>query len=136
MTAAKNLLRRMGYTLRKGNARNTSVLYSVANRLRVSSFARNVENHFGETEEKRKEPFIPLNEGTLYGAGALQKNILALIPANKATISRALEAERSQHVRHILLFAIMPPHSFSLQYPFLPFMMRAGTFGFMRHPVL
>ena len=91
MTAAKNLLRRMGYTLRKGNA----LQYSVANRLRVSSFARNVENHFGETEEKRKEPFIPLNEGTLYGAGALQKNILALIPASKATISRALEAERN-----------------------------------------
>ena len=54
-----------------------------------------MENHFGETEEKRKEPFIPLNEGTLYGAGALQKNILALIPASKATISRALEAERN-----------------------------------------
>ena len=54
-----------------------------------------MENHFGETEEKRKEPFIPLNEGTLYGAGALQKNILALIPASKATISRALEVERN-----------------------------------------
>jgi len=54
-----------------------------------------VENHFGETEEKRKEPFIPLNEGTPYGAGALQKNILALIPASKATISRALEVERN-----------------------------------------
>ena len=54
-----------------------------------------MENHFGETEEKRKEPFIPLNEGTPYGAGALQKNILALIPASKATISRALEAERN-----------------------------------------
>ena len=51
--------------------------------------------HFGETEEKRKEPFIPLNEGTPYGAGALQKNILALIPASKATISRALEVERN-----------------------------------------
>ena len=63
-------------------------------RLRGSSSAR-VENHFGETEEKRKEPFIPLNEGTPYGAGALQKNILALIPASKATISRALEAERN-----------------------------------------
>lgn len=54
-----------------------------------------MENHFGETEEKRKEPFIPLNEGTPYGAGALQKNILALIPASKATISRALEVERN-----------------------------------------
>ncbi|GAB7506241.1 hypothetical protein Bwad004_27560 [Bilophila wadsworthia] len=54
-----------------------------------------MENHFGETEEKRKEPFIPLNEGTPYGAGALQKNILALIPASKAIISRALEAERN-----------------------------------------
>ena len=54
-----------------------------------------MENHFGETEEKRKESFIPLNEGTPYGAGALQKNILALIPASKATISRALEAERN-----------------------------------------
>lgn len=64
-------------------------------RLRGSSSAR-VENHFGETnEEKHKEPFIPLHEGTLYGSGALQKNILALIPASKATISRALEAERN-----------------------------------------
>ena len=36
-----------------------------------------------------------MNEGTPYGAGALQKNILALIPASKATISRALEAERN-----------------------------------------
>lgn len=73
MTAAKNPSRRMGYTLRKETLCNTIVLYSVANRLRVSSFARNVENHFGETEEKRKEPFIPLNEGTPYGAGASKK---------------------------------------------------------------
>lgn len=36
-----------------------------------------------------------MNEGTPYGAGALQKNILALIPASKATISRALEVERN-----------------------------------------
>ena len=45
-------------------------------RLRGSSSAR-VENHFGETnEEKHKEPFIPLHEGTLYGSGALQKIFL------------------------------------------------------------
>ena len=49
----------------------------------------------GKPRKKRKEPFIPLNEGTPYGAGALQKNILALIPASKAIISRALEAERN-----------------------------------------
>ena len=95
MTAAKNLPRRMGYTLRKGNALQYERPLLRCHRLRVSSFARNVENHFGETEEKRKERFIPLNEGTPYGAGALQKNILALIPASKATISRALEAERN-----------------------------------------
>ena len=76
-------------------------------------------------------------EGTHYGTGALQKNILALIPASKATISRALEAERNVGMSGIiLLFAIMPPYSFSIQYPFLPFIMRAGTFGFMRHPIL
>lgn len=75
-----------------------SILYSVTNRLRVSSSAWNVENHFGETEEKRKEPFIPLNERTLYGAGTLQKNILAPIPASKATTFCALEVERNAGV--------------------------------------
>ena len=54
---------------------------------------------------KNKEPFIPLNEGTLYGAGALQKNILALIPANKATISRALEAERNASMSGISCYS-------------------------------
>ena len=83
MTAAKNLLRRMGYTLRKGNA----LQYE-----RPLLRCQQVKGFFFRTECGK--PFWG-NRGKLYGAGALQKNILALIPASKATISRALEAERN-----------------------------------------
>ena len=95
MTAAKDLLRRMEYTLRKGNALQYERPLLRCQQVKGFFFRSECGKPFWGTEEKRKEPFIPLNEGTLYGAGALQKNILALIPASKATISRALEAERN-----------------------------------------
>ena len=73
MTAAKDLLRRMEYTLRKGNALQYERPLLRCQQVKVLLSHGIVENQFGETEKKRKEPFIPLNEGTPYGAGALQK---------------------------------------------------------------
>ena len=94
MTAAKNLPRRMGYTLRKENALQYERPLLRCQQVKVLLSHGMWKTILGKPR-KNKEPFIPLNEGTLYGAGALQKNILALIPASKAIISRALEAERN-----------------------------------------